>query len=44
MTLLRKIRRDVAIKVLPEEFVKDAGRVSRFQREAELFASLRVCQ
>jgi eukaryotic-like serine/threonine-protein kinase len=32
--------RDVAIKVLPEEFAKDADRVSRFQREAKLLASL----
>ena len=32
--------RDVAIKVLPEEFAKDADRLSRFQREAKLLASL----
>jgi len=32
--------RDVAIKVLPEEFTKDADRVARFQREATLLASL----
>jgi len=32
--------RDVAIKVLPEEFAKDADRVARFQREARLLASL----
>jgi Tol biopolymer transport system component len=36
----RKLGRDVAIKVLPEEFAKDADRVSRFQREAKLLASL----
>jgi eukaryotic-like serine/threonine-protein kinase len=30
----------VAIKVLPEEFAKDADRVARFQREAKLLASL----
>ncbi len=35
-----KLGRDVAIKVLPEEFAKDADRVSRFQREAKLLASL----
>jgi serine/threonine-protein kinase len=40
MTLLRKIRRNVAIEVLPEEFAKDADRISRFQREAKLLASL----
>jgi serine/threonine protein kinase/Tol biopolymer transport system component len=32
--------RDVAIKVLPEEFAKDDDRVARFQREAKLLASL----
>ena len=36
----RKHGRDVAIKVLPEEFAKDSDRVSRFQREAKLLASL----
>ena len=35
----RKLGRDVAIKVLPEEFAKDADRVARFQREAKLLAS-----
>ena len=29
----QKLGRDVAIKVLPEEFAKDADRVARFQRE-----------
>lgn len=32
--------RDVAIKVLPNEFAKDADRVARFQQEAKLLASL----
>ncbi|HSW38977.1 MAG TPA: protein kinase, partial [Acidobacteriota bacterium] len=32
--------RDVAIKVLPQEFARDADRVARFQREAKLLASL----
>jgi serine/threonine protein kinase len=32
--------RDVAIKVLPEAFARDADRVARFQREAKLLASL----
>jgi serine/threonine-protein kinase len=36
----RKLGRDVAIKVLPEEFAKDTDRVARFQREAKLLASL----
>ncbi len=35
-----KLGREVAIKVLPEEFAKDADRVVRFQREAKLLASL----
>jgi len=35
-----KLGRDVAIKVLPEEFAKDTDRVARFQREAKLLASL----
>ena len=35
-----KLKRDVAIKILPEEFARDADRVSRFQREAEVLASL----
>jgi serine/threonine protein kinase/Tol biopolymer transport system component len=36
----RKLGRDVAIKVLPEEFARDTDRVARFQREAKLLASL----
>jgi Tol biopolymer transport system component/predicted Ser/Thr protein kinase len=36
----QKLGRDVAIKVLPEEFGKDADRIARFQREAKLLASL----
>jgi serine/threonine-protein kinase len=36
----QKPGRDVAIKVLPEEFAKDSDRVTRFQREAKLLASL----
>jgi serine/threonine protein kinase len=35
-----KLGRDVAIKVLPDEFASDADRVARFQREAKLLASL----
>jgi serine/threonine protein kinase len=36
----QKLGRDVAIKVLPEGFARDADRVARFQREAKLLASL----
>jgi serine/threonine protein kinase len=36
----QKLGIDVAIKVLPEEFAQDTDRVSRFQREAKLLASL----
>src|SRR5215831_2004690 len=35
-----KLKRDVAIKILPDEFSRDADRVSRFHREAEVLASL----
>src|SRR5262245_43037384 len=35
-----KLKREVAIKILPEEFSRDKDRVSRFQREAEVLASL----
>src|SRR6516165_11832583 len=35
-----KLKREVAIKILPDEFMRDAERVSRFQREAEVLASL----
>ena len=35
-----KLGRDVAIKVLPEAFAHDPQRLSRFQREAKLLASL----
>jgi Tol biopolymer transport system component len=35
-----KLKRDVAIKVITEEFTRDADRVNRFQREAEVLASL----
>jgi serine/threonine protein kinase len=36
----QKLGRDVAIKVLPEEFARDADRIGRFEREAKLLASL----
>src|SRR5437764_8897096 len=35
-----KLKRDVAIKILPDEFSRDHDRVNRFQREAEVLASL----
>jgi len=35
-----KLGREVAIKVLPEEFAQDAERMARFQREAKLLAAL----
>src|SRR5580700_1695583 len=35
-----KLRRDVAIKVLPEAFAHDPERLSRFQREAKMLAAL----
>jgi serine/threonine-protein kinase len=34
------LKRDVALKVLPLEFVTDDDRLARFQREAEVLASL----
>jgi eukaryotic-like serine/threonine-protein kinase len=35
-----KLKRDVALKVLPPEFSGDEDRALRLQREAEVFASL----
>src|ERR1051326_3724756 len=35
-----KLKREVAIKILPEEFSRDPERVARFHREAEVLASL----
>jgi serine/threonine-protein kinase len=35
-----KLNREVAIKVLPEAFVADPGRLSRFTREAQILAHL----
>ena len=34
------LRRDVAVKILPERFSADVARLARFQREAEVLASL----
>ena len=36
----QKLSREVAIKVLPEEFSQDKDRVARFEREARLLASV----
>ncbi len=35
-----KLKRDVAIKVLPADFVEDKERLARFEREAQLLAQL----
>ncbi len=35
-----KLGRDVALKLLPEHFARDADRLARFEREARLLASL----
>jgi serine/threonine-protein kinase len=35
-----RLQRDVALKVLPEEFARDGQRMGRFEREAKLLASL----
>src|SRR5512143_4052310 len=35
-----RLKRDVAIKVLPELFASDPDRLARFEREAELLATL----
>ena len=35
-----RLGREVALKILPEKFVEDRQRMSRFQREAEILASL----
>ena len=35
-----KLGREIAIKLLPEEFARDAARMARFSREAQVLASL----
>jgi len=36
----KRLKRDVALKVLPQSFITDPDRVARFQREAEVLAAL----
>ena len=35
-----KLKREVALKVLPDAFANDPARMARFQREAEVLAAL----
>ena len=35
-----KLKRDIALKALPDAFARDPERMARFQREAEVLASL----
>src|SRR5215216_4712900 len=35
-----RLQRDVAVKVLPDTFAADPDRLARFEREAQLLASL----
>jgi serine/threonine protein kinase len=35
-----KLKRDVALKLLPEQFARDPERLARFKREAQMLASL----
>ena len=35
-----KLQRDVALKILPETMARDAQRMARFEREAQVLASL----
>src|ERR1044071_9155728 len=35
-----RLQRDVALKLLPDHFATDADRLSRFEREAQVLASL----
>ncbi|MGD0958145.1 MAG: hypothetical protein ABR953_15135 [Candidatus Acidiferrales bacterium] len=40
---MAKLGRDVALKVLPEAFARNAERMVRFQREARVLASCEGC-
>jgi serine/threonine protein kinase len=35
-----KLNRDVALKILPDAFARDADRLARFKREAQVVAAL----
>ena len=35
-----KLKRDVALKILPDAFAQDRERMARFEREAQLLAAL----
>jgi len=35
-----RLQRDVALKILPEAFASDPERLARFEREAQMLASL----
>jgi serine/threonine protein kinase len=35
-----RLHRDVALKILPDDFAVDPDRLARFQREAQVLASL----
>jgi eukaryotic-like serine/threonine-protein kinase len=37
-----KLKRDVALKILPDSFANDPDRLARFQREAQVLASLTI--
>ncbi len=37
-----QLNRDVALKILPDAFAADPDRLARFQREAQILASLKV--
>jgi len=38
-----RLKRELALKVLPQTFATDPYRMARFQREAQLLASLKLC-
>jgi len=37
-----RLNRDVAVKVLPKDFVADADRLRRFEQEAKTLAALKI--